>query len=128
MSPKKKDTIGVAEIKTLLFTGSMVAILGFWYIFSRQENNQNLNTSQGAISLPAQSPPGLMLDLPPLPTLIPSSGTAQGQDGNSSEILNQELRSVAAPTQQVIRRSNVIIDGSKGRNGGGAPVARTSSS
>lgn len=126
---RNKRSIGIAEVKTLLFTGSMAVTLGFWYIFSNQDSQQNLNASQEAVVLPAQPPPGVMLDLPPIPTVWPSSGADQGQTGTSDDGSNLVLRAVEAPTQQVVRRSNLIIDGSKGgRNGGGGTVARTSSS
>jgi len=126
---KNKRAVGVADIKTLLFTGSMVAILGFWNMFARQDASKILESNQGAVLLPAQPPPGLMLDLPPLPTLIPPLDSDQAQDGTDNDIPVQELRSVAEPTPQVSRSSNPIIIGGGGKGGGkGSSVTTTSSS
>jgi hypothetical protein len=128
MRRKNKRAVGVADIKALLFTGSMVAILGFWNMFARQDADKYLESSQGAVFLPAQPPPGLALGLPPLPTLLPPLDSEQGQDGTDNDIPVQELRSVDAPTP-VPHSSNPIIIGGGGKGGGkGSSVTTTSSS
>jgi hypothetical protein len=128
MRRKNKRAVGVADIKALLFSGSMVAILGFWNMFARQDASKNLDTRQGAVLLPAQSPPGLVLDLPPLPTLLPPLDTDQGQNGTDNDVPVQELRSVDAPTP-VPRSSNpIIISGGSRNSGKGSSVTTTSSS
>jgi len=129
MTTKNKRAIGVAEIKVLLFTGSIVAVLGFWNIFARQDADKNLSTIQGDIFQSAQPPPGLALDLPPIPTLLPPSGIDQGQDGSDNGAFPQELRSVEAPAQQVSQSSNpVIVGGGNGNNSRGSTVTTTNSS
>jgi hypothetical protein len=82
--------------------------------------------SQQAVVLASEPPPGVMLDLPPVPTLVPSndSAPAQSEVTNNNQIL--QLRSVSAPAQQTVQGSSPQIIG--GNSGGNGSHARTGSS
>jgi hypothetical protein len=122
----KKRNLGLTGVKTLLLTGSLVGVVGFWNLFAYQDNLKESIVSQQVVELPAESPPGVMLDLPPVPTLIPTDGTAPAPSDEPTDDQNLQLRSVSAPSQQTVQGSNPQIVG--GNAGGSTSHARTGSS
>lgn len=124
---KRKRNQGIPEVKVLMLSLSLVATLGLWNFFSQQDKLALLD-SQAAVTLPAESPPGLALDLPPVPTLLAPS--AEGQ--------NTAAQPQAAPTVQPLRSVNKPAAQSffsfaapkvvGGGGGGGGTTTRTRSS
>ena len=129
-SKKKKRNKGNAEIKVLMVIAGMVATLGFWNFFSQQDK-QALLASQSTVSLPAESPPAVTLDLPPVPTLLPPGGENQTAAVQPQPEANNDLplRSVSAPAQSQTFSSSapLVVGGSRGGGGGGG-TTRTRSS
>lgn len=130
MNKKPKRKNGAGEVKILLLTSSLVATLALWNYFSQQDK-QALLASQGAVTLPAEAPPAVTLDLPPVPTLLPPSGSEPVQA--TAPVENQEdtglvLRSVSAPSQQTTSGSGPLVVGGSSGGGGGGGGGRTRSS
>jgi hypothetical protein len=63
--PMKRRGINTTEIKILITSLSLTATLGFWSWFSNQARNSAAATAQTMAVMPAQSPAGVMLNLPP---------------------------------------------------------------
>jgi hypothetical protein len=61
--PTKRRGINTTEIKILITSLSLTATLGFWSWFSNQA--RNAAAAQTMAVMPAQSPAGVILNLPP---------------------------------------------------------------
>jgi len=82
----------LSEVKILITTLSIGITLGFWNVFSNQANPSQTTAAAASNNDPA---PSVMINLPPLPTLIPEqsgSGNASTGSNNSST-----LKAPAAP-------------------------------
>jgi hypothetical protein len=77
---KKMPTnkINIKGTKRLVLTLAVSSILGFWALFSKI--NPNLSTSANSQlsdeALPSQDGSQVLLNMPPMPTLIPTIGAA----------------------------------------------------
>ena len=105
---------------------SVTATLGLWNLFSRESSIGTAPAGAGNTTAPTQDGQTALLNLPPLPTLVPqmassiaadSAGTAAqtGQTGNLSQ----------APVQQPVK---IFMGGAGPQTRQSAPVATTRSS
>jgi hypothetical protein len=136
LTPKPRRSAGLEGLKLLMGTGAMAATIGLWSLFANRDFITQL--TQAEISMPTQSSSDVMLDLPPIPTLVPfpSGSTVSGSPTAVPTAVNsQNLRSVSAPSQpsggggnattpRVVRASG----GGGGGGGGGGTVTTTRSS
>jgi len=142
MQPKpltKKKSSNSLGLKMLIASSSMALTLGLWGLFSRnQEQSAVTTTDPGPDS--GQVAQEDLLGLPPLPTLVPlytNLSPVAAQNGTNNAPANLSLRVVTAPTpfpttvaeQPVVQ--TVILDtsgGASGSSGSGKPAARSRSS
>ena len=139
---KRKRAFGVPEVKLLITTVSLTATLGLWNLFSNAAREEVVAAQAEVVVMPTQPPPGLMLDLPPMPTVIPleaevAVGGEVSYPATAAEAEQvPELRAVVAPTPVVIQPQEqgpiIIQAGRGGGNSGSAsspsPVTNTGSS
>ena len=132
------------EVKLFIATMTIAVTMGLWNLLSNNAIQINKLTGDAAAAIPAQPPTGLVLDLPPMPTLVPviniempkTSALVPAdpvQPANNTAQTTQ-LRSVAIPTQTIIQQnapvvqsSVVIVSGGSGTKKS-APVTATHSS
>ena len=122
VSARKGHPNALNEIKLLIFTISIAVVLGFWNIFSRQ-GAQVAQAAVQRVVLSSQPPQILVLDLPPLPTLVPpiESSTASKMAAQPATAL------VQPPVQQPAVK--ILMGGAKPRTAAASrPVTRTQSS
>ena len=67
----KRGKLDLAAVKWLIVTLSFAATMLFWNLFSRQAYPDAISAAPLVTETPTQPAPVLMLDLPPIPTLIP---------------------------------------------------------
>jgi len=127
--PSKKNFL---DIKWLLLSGALVSTLGFWGIFTRLDNKALANA---APTDPSQTPDAgsepsntQVLQLPPMPTLIPPTAVTIAAASNPAAALAApapvQVNSRVAPGAPV----KILLGGSKPSKGGPRPVAVTRSS
>jgi len=135
-NPRPRRSTGLEGLKILMGTGAMAATIGLWSLFANRDFISQL--TQPDASVPTQPSSVVMLDLPPIPTLVPfASGSAiSGSPTAEPTVANsQDLRSVSAPSQpsggggtvpgpRIVRNSG----GGGGGGGGGGTVTTTRSS
>lgn len=122
-------TFGIQDVKQLIFTLAISSTLGFWTLFSNQFNsNQSAaavgnNVSTGSVP-PLQTEDQLVLNLPPIPTLIPpTEPSAVTSTPASSTPKQKPALQLSAPAKKVVAQAN-----SKPVARKPAPVTKTSSS
>ncbi|MBT3389602.1 MAG: hypothetical protein HN413_04250 [Chloroflexi bacterium] len=109
--PKKRRSL-MGAIKTLIVSLSLASILGFWSLFSQQNDLGVLASTTSNISLVQPSAePALALDLPPMPTLIPPL--------DPSTIVQQPAAAPVVSQPELRPGSTVVLGGSKPSSGGG---------
>ena len=122
-SSGKRRSVSLREIKWLILTLSLTGTILLWNLFSKQMN-QDTVASLAVAATPTQSVAGLVLEFPPLPTLVPylSQPVSLG--------VKQNLAPTSAPVAQpqVQAPVKVILSGAAPRAAAPAPVARTRSS
>jgi hypothetical protein len=134
---RPRRTTGLEGLKILMGTGAMAATIGLWSLFANRDFVNQL--IQQDLNVPAQSSSEILLDLPPIPTLVPFSNgsTAFGLSSTMHTTVDtQDLRSVSAPSQpngvggsvpgpRVVRNSGG--GGGEGGGGGGTVTSTRSS-
>ena len=103
-------TFGIQDVKRLILVLSLSSTLGFWALFS---NKFNLNSSQAASGNevatgsvpPIQTEDLLVLDLPPIPTLIPPTNpsTSPTTSTNSSPVQTPVALQPTLPAKKVVQ-------------------------
>lgn len=135
-TPKPRRSTGLEALKLLMGTGTMAATIGLWSLFANRDFINRL--TQPDTSVPTQDASEIMLDLPPIPTLVPfvsGSFIAGSPTVQPTAASSQNLRTVLAPPQpssstgpstgpRVVRNSG----GGGGGGGGGGTVTTTRSS
>ncbi len=145
-SNKKRRGFGTREVKALIVALALFISLGFWGVFSKQLINDaasaaaGLNAAAGsnaaASTDPAPGPTdGLIINFPPMPTLVPYSGLKDNGQTNNPEpsILiptpEKAAASAAAPVTGKILLGGAAPSVSSGSSSrGGKAVAHTGSS
>lgn len=94
MSKTKPNRKSLSEVKILITTLSIGITLGFWNLFSNQASPAATAAAAASSSDPA---PAVVVDLPPLPTLIPELANSGNTTANSSNNSNPNLNVPAAP-------------------------------
>jgi hypothetical protein len=142
--PNKRRGFGTREIKALVVALALFFCLGFWGVFSKQMINDAANAAAG-LNAPAPTDPapqpteGLIINFPPLPTLVPYTGLKDnGQADNPEPLIlaptpQQADAVVSAPVTGKILLGGAApqaVSPSSGssRGGGGGSVTRTHSS
>ena len=122
-SSGKRRSVSLREIKWLILTLGLTGTILLWNLFSKQMN-QDTVASLAVAATPTQPVAGLVLECPPLPTLVPylSQPVSLG--------VKQNLAPTSAPVAQpqVQAPVKVILSGAAPRAAAPAPVARTRSS
>ena len=122
-SSGKRRSVSLREIKWLILTLGLTGTILLWNLFSKQMN-QDTVASLAVAATPTQPVAGLVLEFPPLPTLVPylSQPVSLGA--------KQNLAPTSAPVAQpqVQAPVKVILSGAAPRAAAPAPVARTRSS
>ena len=88
MSKTKPNRKSLSEVKILITTLSIGITLGFWNLFSNQASPAATAVAAASSSDPT---PAVIVDLPPLPTLIPelaNTGSSTAGSANSNTTLN----------------------------------------
>ena len=108
--PKKRNS-GMSTIKTMIVSLSMAIILGFWGLFSRQNEPDMLADTGPADTQTLVVQPvslSLAIDLPPLPTLIPPL------DPTTME----QPAAIQTIQPQVLSTTKIFLGGAKPKSGG----------
>lgn len=123
---KKFDTQGARQ---LVFVLAVSSTLGFWSLVSRINQGQSVQADKGAQASdsvpPLQAGNQFVLDLPPLPTLVPTLGLS-----------DTRLGAVAVPIQNPVTVSRpvapmtgkIFLGGVKPSLSHSAPITSTGSS
>ena len=122
-SSGKRRPVSLREIKWLILTLGLTGMILLWNLFSKQMN-QDTAASSAVAAIPTQPVAGLVLEFPPLPTLVPDSSLPINV-GAKQDPVPTPVR-VAQP--QVKAPAKVILGGAAPRAAAPAPVARTRSS
>jgi hypothetical protein len=122
-SSGKRRTISLREIKWLILTLGLTGTILLWNLFSKQMN-QDTAASSTVAAIPTQPVAGLVLEFPPLPTLV--SYVSQPVSVGVKQNTAPTPAPVAQPQVQVPVK--VILSGAAPRAAAPAPVARTRSS
>ncbi len=126
-SPNKRRGFGTREIKALIVALALFFCLGFWGVFSKQLINDAAIAAAG-LNAPAPTDPapqptdGLIINFPPLPTLVPYSNPK-----DNSQADNPEPLTIAPTPEQAAQVVTAPVTG-KILLGGAAPQAFSSSS
>ena len=141
-SPKRKTLFDMRDVKRLVFALAVASTLGFWALFSNDFKLDSFAAASNNVTT-GSTPPGqadelLVLDLPPLPTLIPTV-EAFTPNPTSAPVPTQKPAS-SLPAQGVVVSAPQASAGGNtrfGRSSGGgdqgnsnkpAPVTSTNSS
>jgi hypothetical protein len=119
----KRKGFGTGEIKALVVALSLVFCLGFWGVFSRQLMKEAANTavelsSPEPTTAPAQPTESLVINLPPLPTLISYNGLSKNGQADDPQPV-----SVVPTAQPVVATVSAAPVTGKILLGGAAPQA-----
>lgn len=116
-SSKKRGRPALWEIRLMITALAVAATLGFWNLFSKQMLLSQMVEVQPIIPTPVEQPLDIALELPPIPTLIPSMP--------SQDILASgpaaSLQVAAQPVQSFQAGAKILL-------GGSAPQVRQSAS
>lgn len=123
----KRRGFGTREIKALVVAMALFISLGFWGVFSKQLINAAASTAAG-LNAPAPTDPapqptdGLIINFPPLPTLVPYSGPKDnGQTDNPEPVIVAPTPAQAAAVVTAPVTGKILL-------GGAAPQAVSPSS
>ncbi len=112
----RKRNSGMGAIKTLIVSLGLALIFGFWGLFARQTNPaekvEALPTTTEILLDPDQTR-AVMIELPPLPTLIPPLDPNTGV-----QTVQTEPAVVIQP--QVQPNTTIFLGGAKPNPGGGS--------
>jgi hypothetical protein len=116
---KPRRSLGLEGIKLLMSTSAMAATIGLWSVFANRDRLINLSTQPVADSSVSTSE--IMLNLPPIPTLVPFEGNTPLPTSQPSLLTVEGLRSVSAPSQPVANNPLAprVVQGGGGSSGGG---------
>jgi hypothetical protein len=121
------------DVKWLLLSGALVSTLGLWGVFTQLDNKALAGAAQSDSTQPpdnmSESSNTLVLQLPPLPTLIPPAAVSAAANNPAPVLAAPVAVQVTSPlaAQAPVK---IMLGGSKPNKGGPgpAPVARTASS
>jgi hypothetical protein len=122
---KGSHRLNLRDVKLLIAAISIASVMGFWTIFSKQLVRDANNTTQTVLP-EIQPTQGMVLDLPPIPTLIPNL-EAQTSTGIPQV---QNPASANAPTIPNQPTTKILLGGARPqpKSAAPAPVTRTRSS
>jgi hypothetical protein len=119
--PHKFDTNGA---RWVVLTLSVASTLGFWAVFSRDRDSSaaagGIGQSTGDVP-PSQAETELVLDLPPLPTLIPPLDPSLASASVPPVVFQNSVSLTQPPTPLT---GKIYLGGSKPGLGLSAPIAR----
>jgi hypothetical protein len=122
----KRGKLDLAAVKWLIIALSLSAIMLFWNLFSRQAYPDAISAAPLITETPSQPAPVLMLDLPPIPTLVPTSTESMNLDPLPSPTPS----SVNIPQPAAQTPAKIFLGGAKpqAKKSAPAPVTKTRSS
>lgn len=126
---KPRRSLGLEGIKLLLGTGAMAATIGLWSVFANHDHIVEQAIQPDAVEAgPAASE--LILDLPPIPTLVPfTAEQLPVSTSQPSATTIEGLRSVSAPSQPSVNTAAPrVVRGGGNSGGSGGTVTTTRSS
>ena len=141
-SPKRKTLFDMRDVKRLVFALAVASTLGFWALFSSEFKLDSFAAASNNVTT-GSTPPGqadelLVLDLPPLPTLIPTLGafipnptSAPAPAQKPASSLPAQGGVVSAPQAPAGGNTRFARSGGGGNQGSSnepAPVTSTNSS
>lgn len=123
-NPKKRNRTGFREVRILITALAVGGTVGLWTLFSRQELITQALALKVVEPSQAQPPQETVLQLAPIPTLIPPVA----QDNSLSSAPSNSTASVTVPT--INNQVQVFLGSSAPRLNRSAPLpfARTRSS
>jgi hypothetical protein len=115
-NPNRGKTLNTHDAKRLVLILAVTSTLGFWVLFSNKARQDAANASVSNDQSVADTPPAdsqnqLVLDLPPMPTLIPTldPSTLPGltvqtvpQQNNAAVSLPQPTLQPSVPTGKIL--------------------------
>jgi hypothetical protein len=122
----KRGKLDLAAVKWLIVALSFAATMLFWNLFSRQTYPDAISAAPLITEAPTQPVPVLMLDLPPIPTLIPPST----ETANLDPLPSPTPGSVTLPQPAAQAPVKIFLGGAKpqAKKSAPAPVTKTRSS
>lgn len=129
-TPKPRRSVRLEGIKLLMSTAAMAATIGLWSVFANRDHVADL-TAQPSAAEQAPVANEIMLDLPPVPTLVPfTAGQTPVPTSQPSALTTEGLRSVSAPAQTSANPAapRVVQGNGGGSSSGGGAVTTTRSS
>jgi hypothetical protein len=77
-SPRRKGLFDMRDVKRLVFVLALSSTLGFWALFSNKINLSSSTAASSSVTAvadpPTQAVELIVLELQPIPTLIPTAG------------------------------------------------------
>jgi hypothetical protein len=137
---KKKRSSRLGETKILIGALALTSALGFWNIFAHQAINDLTSTgvsqdnTAGDVTLSEQPQNQVVLNLPPLPTLVPelqSAGMAIQPLPTAPAVVNVSSQVVQQPTKILLGGAQpgaTTTTKPSGKRSAPAPVTSTRSS
>jgi hypothetical protein len=128
-TPNRAKKLDLHGARQLIFILAASSTLGFWAIVSKVDHTQALQASEtpqaAGATPPQQTGNQIVLDLPPLPTLMPTlDPSATGQDVVSVPLQNP----VTVSKPSVPSSGKILMGGAKPSRSSNAPVTSTGSS
>ncbi len=121
---KRKSLFDMRDVKRLIFVLAISSTLGFWALFSSKLNLSSFVAASNSVTAsstpPSQAQELLVLDLPPLPTLIPTAAALTMTDKPAS---------APAPVQKPIGSlpaQGVVVSAPQAPAGGNTRFSRSS--
>jgi hypothetical protein len=118
---KRKTLFDMRDVKRLVFVLAVASTLGFWALFSNKFNLDSFvaaSSSEAAITTPpSQAEELLVLEFPPLPTLVPTQ-----------QPLNIDLTNAPVPTKipvSSVPAQSVVINAPQAPTGGNTRFSRS---
>lgn len=123
----KRRPVSLREIKWLIMTLGLTGTILFWNLFSKQMNQDTVASSTLA-AVPTQPVAGVVLEFPPLPTLVPYQSQPVSVGVNQDIVITPPPTPAPVAQPQVQLPAKVILSNNAPRPAAPAPVARTRSS
>lgn len=118
---KKRGRRALWEIRLMITALAVAATLGFWNLFSKQMVLSQAVEPQPIEPTQVQQPVVLLVELPPMPTLIPA---LDAQDALAS-MPASSLQAPSLPVQTLQTGAKVLLGGSAPQAPRSAPARRS---
>ena len=127
---KRKSLFDMRDVKRLIFVLAVSSTLGFWALFSSKLNLSSFVAASSSVTSaappPSQAEELLVLDLPPLPTLIPTVAAMTANPSSAPAPVQKPISSL--PAQGIVVSAPQAPAGGNtrfSRSGGGGNQSRS---